>query len=178
MTRKFSSLIPAVAILAAVSGMAVSPLSAQVVNTRSMDKASQSKKVDIEADGMEILEKKNQAIFTGNVKATRRDVTMTADKLIVDYRKTKDKTGKEDTEVTFLRAFGHVRIVSPEQTITGDQAKMDVRKNLLWVTGNVVVKKKNSTIRGNKLFANLKTNVSRIEAGGKGRVHGVFTPAK
>ncbi len=178
MTRKFSSIIPVVAILTAVAGMAASSASAQVVNTKSMNKASQSKKVDIEADGMEILEKKNQAIFTGNVKATRRDITLTADKLVVDYRKVKKQDGKENTEVTFLNAFGHVRIVSPEQTITGNQAKMDVKKNLLWVTGNVVVRKKNSTIRGNKLFANLKTNVSRIEAGGKGRVHGVFTPAK
>ena len=168
----------AVAALALALTGAAGMAGAQAINTKSMNKATQTKKVDISADGMEIFDDRNQAVFTGNVKAVRRDTTLTADKLVVDYRKVKKADGAQDTEVTFLNADGHVRIVTPEQTITGNHAKMDVKKNLLWVTGNVVVKKKTSTIRGAKLFANLKTNVSRIEAGGKGRVHGVFTPAK
>ena len=161
-------------LVAAGAGMA----RAQAVNTKSMNKAAKSKKVDIEADGMEVLDDRNQAIFTGNVKAVRRDVTLTADKLTVDFRKTKNEKGEQDTEVTFLYATGHVRIVTPEQTITGREAKMDVKKELVWVSGGVVVKKKTSTIHGARLFANLKTNVSRVEAGRKGRVHGVFTPSK
>ncbi len=173
-----SALALALAAGAWLAAAGPAPARAQAVETKSMDKAAKSKKVDIEADGMEVLDDKNQAIFTGNVRAVRRDVTLTADKLIVDFRKTKNEKGEEDTEVTFLHALGHVRIVTPEQTITGREAKMDVKKELVWVSGGVTVKKKTSTIRGARLFANLKTNVSRIEAGGKGRVHGVFTPAK
>ncbi len=175
--RQFHTMLTAAALGLALAGASVMA-GAQAVDTKSMNKAAQTKKVDISADGMEIFDQKNQAVFTGNVKAVRRDTTLTADKLVVDYRKVKKKDGSQDTEVTFLNANGHVRIVTPEQTITGNHAKMDVKKNLLWVTGNVVVKKKTSTIRGAKLFANLDTNVSRIEAGKKGRVHGIFTPAK
>ncbi len=148
---------------------------AEAVDTRSMKKAQETRRVDVTADAMEIQDEKNRAIFTGNVKAVRNDVTLFTDRLVVEYGKVKDKDGNEKTEATFLTAEGHVKIVSPEQTITGSRAKMDVKKELLWVSGNVTIRKGKTTVRGAKLFANLKTNVSRVESGGKRRVHGVFS---
>ncbi len=147
----------------------------KAVDTKSMKKAQQTRKVDVTADAMEIQDDRNRAVFTGNVKAVRDDVTLYTDRLIVEYSKVKDKAGNEKTDATFLTAEGHVKIVSPEQTITGERARMDVKKELLWVTGNVTIRKKKTLVRGQKLFANLKTNVSRVEAGRKGRVHGVFS---
>ncbi len=148
---------------------------AQVVNTTPMKKAKNTRKVDIEADNMEIQDDRNTAIFTGNVKAVRGNSTLYADKLVVHYRKVKKPGGGEKTEVTDFVATGNVRIVDNQQTITGREARMDVQKDLLWVTGNVTVKTKTATVRGQKLFANLKTGISRMEAGGKGRVRGIFS---
>jgi len=189
MSRGISFIIPAVAALAllaaplhrdtALAGPAGKASStAKTKSGGGKAPAAQSKKVDIDADNMEIFDEKNQAVFTGNVKLVRQDVTMTADKLVVEYRKTPKKDGSESTEVTFLNAYGNVRIVNPKQTVTGDHAKMDVKKNLLWVDGNVTVKKKDTTVIGDKLFSNLDTNVSRVDATGKGRVHSSFIPAK
>ena len=149
--------------------------SAQVVDTAPMQKAKNTRKVDIEADNMEIQDDKNTAIFTGNVKAKRGNSTLYADRLVVHYRKVKKPDGGEKTEVTDFVATGNVKIVDAQQTITGREARMDVQKDLLWVTGNVTVKTKSATVRGQKLFANLKTGVSRMEAGGKGRVRGIFS---
>ncbi len=147
----------------------------QVVNTKPMQEAKKARKVDIEADSMEIQDEKNTAIFIGNVKATRGNSTLYADKMVVHYKKVPKEGGGEKTEVTDFVATGHVKIVDPDQTITGDQARMDVKKDLLWVTGNVTVKTKTATVRGTKLFANLRTGVSRMEAPGKGRVRGIFS---
>ncbi len=178
MMRKFSMMAAALGL--ALAGLpAMAPVAAgaaqKAVDTKSMKKAQKTKKVDVTADTMEIQDDRNRAIFTGNVKAVRDDVTLYTDRLIVEYSKVKDKDGNEKTDATFLTAEGHVKIVSPEQTITGNRAKMDVKKELLWVTGNVAIRKKKTLVRGQKLFANLKTNVSRVESGGKGRVHGVFS---
>ncbi len=148
---------------------------AQVVDTKPMKAAKATRKVDIEADNMEIQDDKNTAIFTGNVKAVRGNSTLYADRLVVHYRKVKKPGGGEKTEVTDFVATGNVRIMDAQQTITGQEARMDVQKDLLWVTGNVTVKTKTATVRGQKLFANLKTGVSRMEAGRKGRVRGIFS---
>lgn len=131
-------------------------------------------KVDIEADSMEIQDEKNTAIFTGNVKAVRDKSTLYADKMVVHYKKVRNEDGSEKTEVTDFVATGNVRIVDPDQTITGNKARMDVKKDLLWVTGNVTVKTSTSTIYGTKLFTNRKTGITHIESEGKERVRGTF----
>ncbi len=178
MMRKLSMIATTLGVALAVSP-AMMPVTVhaagKAVDTKSMKKAQETKKVDVTADTMEIQDDRNRAIFTGNVKAVRNDVTLFTDRLIVEYSKVKDKAGNEKTDATFLTAEGHVKIVSPEQTITGERARMDVKKELLWVTGNVAIRKKKTLVRGQKLFANLKTNVSRVESGRKGRVHGVFS---
>ncbi len=178
MMRKLSMIAAAFGLaLAALPAMApvMAGAAQKAVDTKSMKKAQETKKVDVTADTMEIQDDRNRAIFTGNVKAVRNDVTLYTDRLIVEYSKAKDKAGNEKTDATFLTAEGHVKIISPEQTITGERARMDVKKELLWVTGNVAIRKKKTLVRGQKLFANLKTNVSRVESGRKGRVHGIFS---
>ncbi len=177
MSAKSSHLLMMAVITSMLLFLPCSPVLAksQVVNTKPMQEAKKARKVDIEADSMEIQDEKNTAIFIGNVKAKRGNSRLYADKMVVHYKKVQKEGGGEKTEVTDFVATGHVRIVDPDQTITGDEARMDVKKDLLWVTGNVTVKTRTATVRGTKLFANLKTGVSRMEAPGKGRVHGIFS---
>jgi len=134
-----------------------------------------NRKVDITADKMEIFDDKNQAVFTGNVKAVRGDTTLYTSRMEVDFKKVRQADGTEKTEATFLRAFNGVRIVQPKRVITGNSMRMDIDKELVWVNGNVVVKEGDSVIRGDRLFHNLKTDVSRVESSGKKRVRGIFS---
>jgi len=130
----------------------------------------QKQPVDIEADSMEVLEDRNMVIFTGNVRAVKGDTKLFAKRLEVYLDKKED--GKD--EVREVVASGGVRIVKPGMTITGQRARMDIKRDLAWVTGNVVVKRADAVIRGQKLFANLRTNVTRVDAG-KRRVRATFT---
>ena len=130
--------------------------------------------MDITADAMEVLEKENRVIFSGNVKAVKGNTTLYADRVEVLTEKVKQKDGTEKDKVRKLYATGHVRIVKPGMTITGAKAFMDVQKDIATVEGNVVVKREKATIRGQKLIANLRTNVTRVVAGGRQRVRGVF----
>ncbi len=163
------------------------PALAQTVNTDALSKASNSKdkKVDIEADRMEVLDKENKAIFTGKVDAKRADVTLHTDKLVVDYEKgsktdTATKTDNSNnsnadnkTKVTFLNATGHVVIITAKQRITGERARMDVKANKLVVSGNVVVTQDTTVMRGNELHVDLNTHESQLTGG---RVRGSFVP--
>ncbi len=147
---------------------------AQVVNTSEISKSTKKKQpVDIESDKMEIIDKENKAVFVGKVKAVRGDTTLNSDKLVVDFIKEKNKAGKEKTVVTFLYATGNVLIVTKKQRITGQWARMNVRKDTAVVGGNVIVHQGATIIKGKKLNINLKTNRSEMTGG---RVKGSFVP--
>ncbi len=189
--------------LAAPAAHMMSPALAQTVATDDLHKAAttKDKKVDIEADHMEVLDDQKKAIFTGKVDAKRSDVTLHTDKLVVDYVKadntdsntkadtktdasaktdagtktdaaTKSDSGSK-TEVTFLEATGHVVIITAKQRITGEKARMDVKANKLVVTGNVVVTQDKTIMKGKELHVDLKTNHSELTGG---RVKGSFVP--
>lgn len=131
--------------------------------------AQGSGKVDIEADSMELFEEKNEAIFRGNVKASRRDVRLSANSLLVKFAK--DGGGKN--EITWLETTGGVQIVTPTQVINGDWMKMNVKSNTAVVGGGVTVKQGTSVVTGDKLDVNLATNQSKFSGG---RVRGSFIP--
>jgi lipopolysaccharide export system protein LptA len=159
-------------VLSAVA--AISPSQSQTLDTKAA--ASESRElrdVNIEADQLEILDDKKQAIFTGKVNGRRGDVTLNADKLIVTYEETQQPNNEKRTEVTFLDATGNVKIVTSRQTVTGQWAKMDVKANTVQVGGNVKVVQHKSTISGQKLFVDLNKNVSEMSGG---RVRGSFVP--
>ena len=156
------------------SGTFVSQSHAQTVNTSGLSKSTKKKQpVDIESDKMEIIDKENKAVFVGKVKAVRGDTTLHSDKLIVDFIKEKNKEGKEKTVVTFLYATGSVLIITKKQRITGQWARMNVRKDTAVVGGNVVVHQGATIVKGKKLNINLKTNRSEMTGG---RVKGSFVP--
>ncbi len=164
-----------------IAGLLMPPVASPTIFTAAMAAPAQGtgavrqgEKVDITADGMEVFEKENRVIFTGNVKAVKGDTTLFADKVEVLTEKVKQKDGTEKDKVRKLFATGHVRIVKPDMTITGLKAMMDVKRDIATVEGNVVVKRRKATIRGQKLIANLKTNVTRVVSGRQQRVRGVF----
>lgn len=168
------SLIVAAFLLAAVPAPAQDSGSttSQTATTKKDGKKDQP--VDIEADKMEIQDKENKAIFTGNVHAKRPDVTLDCDVLVVDFVDTKQADGTSKTEVTNLDATGNVVIVTDKQKITGEHAVMDPRTDILVVTGNVVLTQGKTVLRGPKLNANLKTNKMDMTGG---RVKGSFVPS-
>jgi lipopolysaccharide export system protein LptA len=152
------------------------PALAQQVDAQELSTASSSKKdVDIEADRMEVLNDQKKAIFTGRVDAKREDVTLNAEKLVVDYVETPQQDGTKKTEVTFLEATGGVVIVTARQRITGDWAKMDVKADRLTVGGEVTVVQGKTVLKGKQLSIDLKTKHSELTGG---RVKGSFVPGQ
>jgi lipopolysaccharide export system protein LptA len=159
--------------LIAVLGLA-SPALAQTVDTKDVAAdAKGPKDVDIEANQMEVLDAEKKAIFTGKVVGKRGAVTLNCDKLVVNYIETPQQDGSKRTEVTFLDATGNVVIVTSRQTVTGQWAKMDVKKNEVTVGGKVKVVQGKTVLNGEKLFVDLDTNRSEMTGG---RVRGSFVP--
>ena len=126
--------------------------------------------VNITSEKMVMEEALSKVVFTGNVKVVHPDVTVIAPLVEVTY----GDGGPSDIE-TFV-ASGGVRLVSPDQTATGDLAVFDPATEILRLTGNVVVVNSGGTMKGPELLVNLADNTSTFTADGSGRVTAVFTP--
>jgi lipopolysaccharide export system protein LptA len=95
----------------------------------SADKESPPIVIDA-ATGIEWEREPQTVTARGSARAVQGDLTVTAETLKAHYRTRPDGS----TEVYRMEAFGGVRIVTPDQTTTGDAADYDVTQERLVVT--------------------------------------------
>lgn len=165
----------------AIAAFTCGILLAQSLGAHAQQAAGSDGPVDVEADQMEVRNLENIAIFTGAVVAVRGTTKMQADRMTAHYAK---RAGENDaaaqqasaiggSEVTRIESEGKVRIETPGQVITGDAAVLDVKADLLTVTGAVTVTAGKSVIKGTRLVSDLKKKTSQMAGG---RVSGSFVP--
>lgn len=82
-------------------------------------------------EGIEWRKKEQVYVASGNARASRGDLELFGDILSAYYRPRADGS----TEIHRVEAHGNVRIVSPNETITGDDGFYDVEEGLLMLTG-------------------------------------------
>jgi lipopolysaccharide export system protein LptA len=162
--------------------------------------ANASKPVDIEADTLEVDDKKKTAVFRGNVSATQGDVNLKSREVYVTYTGSEKKTASAAPaqaaasplggggEITQIDAKGNVFVTmkaskegEKAQQAKSDWAIFDVKKQQITIGGDVVLSQGENVIRGSKLVIDLTTGLSRFEnpgnAGGTGgRMRAIFTP--
>ncbi len=85
-------------------------------------------------------------------------------------------SGLNQTGESRIEASGNVYFVTPEQTIRGDRAVYTTADDMIVVTGDVILTQGQSVLTGSRMTYNVRTQSARIEAGGQGRIRGVFYP--
>jgi lipopolysaccharide export system protein LptA len=98
-----------------------------------LDRRHSDKPIEIYANqGIEWGRDQRTAIARGDARAVQGDVSVRGDTLTVHYRES--KTG--GNEIWRVEALGGVRIVSPEQTATGNYGVYEIDRGLLVLTGS------------------------------------------
>jgi lipopolysaccharide export system protein LptA len=160
-------------------------------------KGNADKPVNIEADSLEVDDRKKVAVFRGNVSATQGDVNMKSKEIEVSYNGASNKTASADNsapaasaapfggggEITQIDAKGDVFITmkpskegDKPQTAKSDWALFDVKKQQVTMGGGeVVLTQGENVLRGTKLIVDITTGLSRFENKG-GRIGAIFTP--
>ncbi len=141
-------------VIATIGGAALCPAAAQGIDL------SHGGPIAITArDGIEWLQQQHQVIATGDARAVRQNVVVTADRLVAFYRKKKvvagtggaapasatkaaasgsqDVAGADegDNEIYRLEAEGHVVITTPTDRAQGDKAVDDLDQAVMVLTG-------------------------------------------
>lgn len=162
---------------------------------------NKSEPVKIEASKLEVRDKEKLAIFTGNVFVQQGDTTMRSPELRVYYegdaqtgkaakpgaRETaaegasakSAKVSKTETNVQQkikrIEALGGVIVTSKDQKATGNRADFEMKRNVVILTGNVVVTQGQNVMTGAKLVVDLNSSRAHMEGG---RVRGLFVPSE
>ena len=142
--------------------------------------------VEIESDKLEVLDRENVAIFTGNVVLIQGDLLLKTIKLTVHYTEAAtDAAGAQPaggggtmgggTEVERMIAEGKVFLDQRGQVVTGDRGEFEMKKGMMVVTGNeVVLTEGSNVVVGCRFTMNTESGRSQVDAcpnsAGAGRV--------
>ena len=160
-------------LLGAALTIVAAPVLAQAVT--SLKNHNSNAPVDFAADRIELQDRSDRAVLTGNVEVKQGDMTLKAARVTIAY------TSAAQTQVNRMDASGGVLLTTATETARSQYAIYDLRSRLVTMIGNVSVSRagKGET-RGNRLVLNMNSGAATLDGGtsgrGGGRVTGRFTP--
>jgi lipopolysaccharide export system protein LptA len=134
--------------------------------------------VSVAADRIEVQERADRAVFSGNVVAKQAELTMTASRVTLAY------TNAGSIQIKRIDASGGVTVRSPSETARGSYAIYDLGSRLITMLGGVTLTRGESNVNGARLVIDLTTGRAVMDGGGGatgttvtsgGRVTGTFT---
>lgn len=154
--------------------------------------------IKIDADKLDVLDKDNKAIFSGNVVAVQGETTVRCSTMTVFYegrgqngaagaaRRPAAATAaapgapapaqSSDGAIKRIECAGPVTVVSKTQAATSDNAVFDRANNKVIMTGNVALNDGPNITRGERLVYDTQTGIANIDTKPGGRVQGFFVP--
>lgn len=149
-------------LLGLVLAAAASPAAAQKHNSNAP--------IDFGAAHMQLDDRANRVLLSGDVRITQAEMTLTAARMTVSY------TGQivdGSPQVSRLDASGGVTVTRTDQSATGQYAVYDLNRRVITMIGGVTLRQGPNVVQGARLSINLDTGRATIDGSG---VRGAATP--
>lgn len=136
--------------------------------------------VDFTADRIEVQDRSDRVVVSGNVQVTQGDMRLTSQRLTVAYNR------GSGVEINRMDAVGNVVVTRGNEVAKGNVAIYDLDKKLITMLGSVELVQGTSRLTGGRLLIDLKSGRSSVDGrsagggvpgvtqGGGGRVSGTF----
>ncbi len=139
--------------------------------------------VDVAADRIEVQDRADRAVFSGNVVVRQADLTLHTERLSIAYTKA------GGVQIERLDASGGVTVRSPSETARGQFGIYDLNRRIITLLGGVTLIRGSSQVRGARLVLDLNSGRAVMDGGAVGtaagttraaggRVTGTFTVPK
>ncbi|WP_292927819.1 LptA/OstA family protein [Novosphingobium sp. PASSN1] len=142
--------------------------------------------VNYAADRIELQDKQNRVVLSGNVDITQAELTLRAARTTVAY------TDAGSLQIQRIDATGGVVVTRGNERATGDVAVYDFDRKIITMAGNVALRRGTDTLNGGRLVIDLSTGISNIDGrsgdgssadpgnspSSRGRVSGSFSAPK
>lgn len=148
-----------------IAGFALALLSAVPASSQSaLGGLNTNAPVDVEADRIEVQDRADRAIFSGNVQVRQGELSLDAARITVAY----SGSVAGGIEVRRLDASGGVFVRSPSETARGQFAVYDLNRRLITLIGGVELNQSGNIIRGGRLVIDLDTGRAVVDGRAQG----------
>lgn len=178
-TLAFRSLLGGLALGAAAFG-AMSQLGAQAIAGHNSNSP-----VDFSADRIELQDKQNRVVLSGNVDISQGGLRLQAARTTVAY------TDAGSLQVQRIDATGGVLVTRGNESARGEVAIYDFNRRIITLAGGVSLRRGSDVLNGGRLVIDLASGVSSVDGrasggssavgtstGSGGRVSGSFSVPK
>jgi lipopolysaccharide export system protein LptA len=183
MAMRFPGIIlaPALVPALALAGLAATASFAQVKQDQprsALGGHDTNAPVDVTSERIEVQDRADRAVFSGNVHVTQADLTLDTERLTVAYS---GGQGSSGLQINRLDAAGGVVVHSPSETAKGDFGVYDLDRKLITLIGNVRLDREQNQVNGQRLTIDLTSGRAVVDGGppgvnqSGGRVSGHFT---
>lgn len=142
--------------------------------------------VNYAADRIELQDKANRVVLSGNVAISQGGLSLNAGRTTVAF------TDEGSLKIQRIDATGGVVVTRGNETARGEVAIYDFNRRIITMAGNVALRRGSDTLNGGRLVIDLDTGISSIDGragggssalgttsgGGGGRVSGTFSVPK
>ena len=138
--------------------------------------------VNFSADRIEVQDRADRVVVSGNVQVTQAGLTLNAARMTVAYR------NAGGIEIDRIDANGNVVVTKGNETARGNAAIYDLNRRLITMIGNVQLTQGANRLSGGRLVIDLNSGRSTVDGraasapgtsgAAGGRVSGTFTVPK
>lgn len=132
--------------------------------------------VNYAADRIELQDRQNRVVLSGDVVIDQGDMRLTAGRTTVAY------TDAGSLRIQRIDATGGVTVVRGAERASGAAAVYDFNRRVIILTGGVALRRGSDTLNGGRLVMDLNSGVSSVDGRGgtapggtSGRVSGSFS---
>lgn len=138
--------------------------------------------VNYAADRIELQDRENRVILSGNVVIEQAGLTVRSARTLVNFE------DNGSLSIQRITATGGVEVTRGDERARGDNAIYDFNRRIITMAGNVSLRRGSDTLNGGRLVIDLQSGLSSVDGSaagsaggpagstsGKGRVTGSFT---
>lgn len=127
--------------------------------------------VNFTADRIEVQDRADRVVVSGNVEVTQAGMTLNAARMTVAYRQ--GGGGQSGVEVQRIDASGNVVVTKGNETARGNVAIYDLNSRTITMLGNVSLNQGASRLTGGRLVIDLRSGRSTVDGRSSGGAPGV-----
>jgi len=161
------------------AGTAALVAGAQQLSAQGLGSHNSNAPVNYAADRIELQDRQNRVVLSGNVVINQGDLTVHSARTTVAY------TNAGELRIQRIDATGGVNVARGNESARGDVAIYDFNKRIITMVGNVALRRGSDTLNGGRMVIDLDTGLSSIDgrsggsgSSGGGRVTGSFSVPK
>ena len=151
----------------------------QHLNAQALGAHNSNAPVQFDADRIELQDRENRVILSGNVDIRQADLRLRANRTTMNYLDT------GSLQIQRIDASGGVTVTRGNESARGSVAVYDFNRRLIVMSGDVSLQRGSDRLSGGRLVIDLNTGRSSVDGRGSGsstvsgesggRVSGTFT---